>query len=176
MNAIDLVVRSHHSGATRADCHLKGQEVDLTQSTLIYHAVHGLAFGFTVIADQVLGDRADALRLQAFDPAAPISPLNSGSSEYISKARPDSGLRNKLRFGAITKLIARFAASNPIKLPILERRARSQVAARQIPHGERREISRSSTRPLAIPMGPSASFLDTMPCSRNLRRRPHISA
>ena len=94
--------------------------------------------------------------------AAPSRPHSSGSSEKYSNARPASGLRARLRFGASIRSTLRRIASPPTRRPTRCTSSLSQLAPSATGAGVSSDTSRSSTRGPATPIGPSAIASDGM--------------
>jgi hypothetical protein len=87
-------------------------------------------------------------------------PLNSGSSEYVSKLRPASGLRWMLMFGPSRTCTPSARASRPIAAAAREMSSGFHVAAIATPVGK---AVAASPRVERTPFGPSAKRIAGMP-------------
>ncbi len=89
--------------------------------------------------------------------AAPMRPRWSGSSPYVSWARPQAGWRRTLITGARITLAPLALASSPIATPTRRSSSGSQVAPRAMPTGN------AVAWPARTPRGPSTILKAGMP-------------
>ncbi len=89
--------------------------------------------------------------------AAPNSPRITGSSPYVSCARPQAGWRSRLMQTPAKKLPPWAATSAPIARPTRSSSSMSQVAPRAI------ETGNAVDEPITTPRGPSLKRRPGMP-------------